>query len=113
MQSLMMNDTFLIVGVETGNRPSMILGDVAAVDASTHYALSPDGEPRRLRKCTVLVVIDSKSLKEGSSKLEQFALLEEAYRPFGCVGEFRVLTEESFISYVDSIGPDSRSRQLS
>ncbi len=98
-------DTFLIVEVETGNRPSMILGDVASIDAATHYALSPDAEPRPLPLCKVVVVVDSRSLEEGSSKLEQFALLEESYRPFGSVAEFRVLTEESFASNLDWIQP--------
>jgi hypothetical protein len=94
---------FLIVEVETSDRPSTILGDVASVDAATHCALSPDEEPRPLPQCKVAVVIDSESLKEGSSKLEQFDLLEEAYRPFGAVGEFRVLTEKSFVSYIERL----------
>lgn len=96
-------EMFLIVEVETTNSPSTILGDVAAVDASTHYALSPNGESRPLPQCKVAVVVDSESIKQGSSKLEQFALLEEAYRPFGAVGEFRVLTEKSIISYIESM----------
>jgi hypothetical protein len=97
---------FLIVEVETSYRPSTILGDVTSADAATHYALSPDEEPRSLPQCKVAVVVDSESLKERSSKLEQFALLEEAYMPFGAVGEFRVLTEKSFVSFIERMFPE-------
>ncbi len=104
------DDTFLIVEVETTNRPSMILGDVASVDAATHYALSPDEDPRPLPHCRVVVVIDSQGLKEGSTKLEQFALLEDSYRPAGSVADFRIVTENSFNSYIESIQPGLRPR---
>ncbi len=99
-------ETVLIVEVETTNNPSTILGNVATVDAATHYALSPDGEPKPLSQCKVAVVVDSETIKQGSSKLKQFALLEEAYRPFGAVEEFRVLTEKSIISYIESMLPE-------